>query len=690
MTREEKHKRAEEKARRKVEIAEQEFQRKVQLAALKPYWQLLRYDINSRSCPRDFFLFWSRCFLWAVPVVITGLFGLLDYIRHLIFMAIIVVILCLIFPPVLLFVEVSLMCLTIGMIWLATAAMLFIALTLPIFLSAVKRRINDLSRNAGEAYLRFVLFVGTCALMVASLGLCGLSWADIPVFKTGCLSWSTGFGYVFLSVGLILFVGQMHQYSVAPGINGENFAGANPVEIPLTASSLQRQGSHLSSRLWCIISLSLVVLATVISFALSHSFLTWMKTSSPVLLKRESLDMEGVVPFFVYGMQWLAVAAAVAFVVLKSRLKDGDVSDSELASINACFKPKFSEVTDDLRNQVAQAEVEDKKRKGFLGIILAMVLAVFKIFVVMFYPMYYMTLIVDVWAVVHFNLVFAMLLPFLAGGIVVGCNYFKARVQDNSKAVNWEKILMDSVGQVVSFLRTVILLPFLKADSSVPILTRKRRMVRDASLIDPLGIRCFALGDREMGGLQVVCSILILGLPISWLWSVFDSVRFARMSDDEFLLAYPDFCRTNGWGSRFLATMSKASTLLTPLVVGFVLVALAIAFSSDGSDKRDDGSRYRIESMEEDAEPDSDEMSSWSAGNSSDTYKTAHKSDDESFDSAMNDLKGAFNDLGRQLNNVSERDFEKACEDFGREIEKGAKDIENSLNEACRELDSIF
>lgn len=209
MTREEKHKRAEEKARRKAEIAEQEFQRKVQLAALKPYWQLLRYDINSRSCPRDFFLFWSRCFLWAVPVVITGLFGLLDYIRHLIFMAIIVFILCLIFPPVLLAVEVSITCFMIGLVLMATYAMHFIALTLPIFLSAVKRRINDLSRNAGEAYLRFVLFVGTCALMVASLGLCGLSWADIPVFKTGCLSWSTGLGYVFLSVGLILFVGQL-------------------------------------------------------------------------------------------------------------------------------------------------------------------------------------------------------------------------------------------------------------------------------------------------------------------------------------------------------------------------------------------------------------------------------------------------------------------------------------------------
>ena len=78
MTKEEKEKKAEEKARRKAELAARRAQRRVQLAALKNYWVLLRYDINGRACPQDFFLFWVRQLLIASQKILIFIFSYLS------------------------------------------------------------------------------------------------------------------------------------------------------------------------------------------------------------------------------------------------------------------------------------------------------------------------------------------------------------------------------------------------------------------------------------------------------------------------------------------------------------------------------------------------------------------------------------------------------------------------------------
>lgn len=663
MTKEEKQKKAEEKARRKAEVAEQKAQRKMQLVALKPYWFFLRYNVNARSCPQDFYLFWARSLLLALPWVFVALDRLLDFVRGLFFTTIIVAILCLIFPPVLVYVEFSLAMFIIGMIMLATGISLFIATVWPIFLAILKRRINDVSKTAGEAHIRFFLFVGAGALMLGSGVLSGI----------GPFAWVECVASMLSMTGLVLLIGQMNYYSFKVGIKGVNFAGPNPVETPLTESFLVEHGGRPCSVIWQKISFVLIGLVAALSFVVLHSFLRTISTGSFC----SGIFNNVFFSFMIYGSQACVVAGIVFFVCFKSRLKTGDISATELSLINACFTSSCTEVTETLRDQVSQIDAKDedhenekKTASGGVGGILGKALFLFKVFFAV--PSYYLAIILVCVALFNKSAVFMIVLLAIVLAIPFGLHYIKARVVAGAESVNWDAICSDAIAQLKDMGRKVALLPFLRrkeeSNQKLSCVTQKRFAVRNVSLIDPFGVHNFALGQKEIGGIQLVFSILIVGLPLSWIWSIFDSIRYARMSDDEFLMMHSSYCVSQGKMDRIMSVLSRFSKIIAPVVACFVLFAFAEAFS--GNKNTDGHSRSQV-------------------GCVAYGHNAQHKSSEDELDLALKDLKKGFDDIGRELKKVNEHDIEKTFEGFGRELEKEANKFENELNAACRELNSL-
>ena len=571
----------EEKTARKAELAERRAQREVQLAALKKYWFFLRYDINGRACPQDFFLFFARQLLWLSQKLPLALFAVMDHLRSISITLFILLILCIFLPPVLLCLYMFVLALATGAIWLITAALLTIAGYAPIFFAAVKRRINDVSRTAGASRARVLLFVISAAMILLSLVVCSLSWFGVPAFATGgAVAWMVGLAYVVLPLSFLLLLGQLHYYSFKPGVKGENFAGTNPIEVPLTESSLAESGSHVASRSLQVVSFVLIGLASAISFALANAFVRLVRVPSRFDLA--SAFVSDFLPYLVYGIQAVAVVAFVFIVCFKGRYKTGDLASSEITSINACFKPRFTEVTDELRNQVAEAEEsERRKRKGAIGMFLGMIALAYNLLIS---PFYYVLVIATVIVVIKSSPIFAVILLGMAFAGAACCNYFRSVVSEESGPSGWIAIITAPVRQLLSFVRGVALWPFSGESKKLSKIARKRYRMRNVAFIDPLGLHQLALGQIEMCGVQLLFCFLIVGIPISWAWSIFDGIRFARMSDDDFLMQYSDYCLSKGVMDKLLGLMNKLSKTVVPVVACVTLMALAMTFGDSGAD----------------------------------------------------------------------------------------------------------
>ncbi|MCM8732086.1 TM2 domain-containing protein [Hephaestia sp. GCM10023244] len=59
-----------------------------------------------------------------------------------------------------------------------------------------------------------------------------------------------------------------------------------------------------------------------------------------------------------------------------------------------------------------------------------------------------------------------------------------------------------------------------------------------AFLFGMLGVHRFYLGRNGSGVVMLVLSLTVVGLPVSWLWSMVDTIRYLVMPDDEFAARY--------------------------------------------------------------------------------------------------------------------------------------------------------
>ena len=597
MTSEEKQKKAEEKARRRAEAAERRARRQAQLAALKNYWLFLRYDVNGRACPQDFFLFWARQLIAVskyIPYVIERFFGFIRFIYLLPFYAIgavvLYLILCLIFPPLAYIIPCILEWMAIFFAWnvmmMITIALMVIALYTPIFLAAVKRRINDVSSSMVVAHARFLMFAATGIAMLASLIVCGLSWIGISAFvANGALSFLVTLAYVVLGVGFVLSLWQLYYYSYKSGVNGENFAGANPVEVPLSESSLVAAAGCVASRAWQVIAFSLVGFAAVISFAMSTAFLRFMESAAifDLVFKAASPQFLGIIT---YGLQGALAVAFVLFVCAKGRYKKGNLGNSEIDSINECFMPKSDAAVGELLAKAEQAEGQAAVNRGASESFVRIVGLVIRACLSMFY---YVLVVMAIVTMLKDSLVLSVMLIVMAFGGLICRNYFNLKLEKEGVAIDWRAIIIASGRDLLSFGRAVVLLPFTLSDSKVsdgtklPTIARKRLRIRNMAFIDPLGIHQLMLGQMEMFGIQVLFCILFVGIPISWLWSIFDGIRFSRMTDEQFLVEYSDYCFTKGIKDKFVAVMSKIAIGVAPIAAAMALLAFAFALDNTPS-----------------------------------------------------------------------------------------------------------
>lgn len=584
MTRAEaKQKKAEEKARQKAERAERRAQRKAQLEALKPYWFFLRYNIDARACPQDFFMFWARAFIRIAPFFIRAFFGFIGFVVSAAFWApiliIVLVILCCVFPILLAILEWMLIIFLINVILGITMGLLLMAGGVPIFMAAAKRRINDVSTTAVEANARFLVFVASGGVTVVSLIICALSWIQIPAFiEGGSLAPIVKLAGCFFFIGLVLSLGQLHYYTFKLGTKGENFAGANPIEVPLTEDFLAEASGHLASRFWQVLAFVLIGCAAGISFALSKLFFLGIEGAATfdLVFKLASNDL---LSGTTYGLQAFAAGVFLLIVCSKARIKKGDLGSSQIANINACFKPRLTEISDDLRNQVI--ERSSQKSESAFGKLLKkfssfgrLFWVAYKLFfVVMLLPSYYMLLIllpmillaVVVGTVRSCPIISASFIVLVAAGIFYCLKFrkeefvaFISMVPKVCGAESWGDlrtklkvcfiaVIKWPIGQILKMFRAAVGGKTGETGEAVEsLITKKRVALRNLSFIDPLGIHQFKLRQSEMGAIQLMLCLLIIGIPISWLWSIFDAFRYNRMSDDQFLMAYPDYCVYSG------------------------------------------------------------------------------------------------------------------------------------------------
>ena len=583
MTSEEKQKKAEEKARRRAEIAEQNVKRKAQLSALKKYWALLSSDINGRACPKDFFLFWARQLLFASRKLTSFIFNqgfeLLRFVYFLPVIAVIVLILCAIFPPLVVYLLIVWNCLIMSVNMIVNAALLLMAAYIPFFLAGVKRRINDMSTTAAAAHTRFLLFAISGALVAAAFITGSLSWFwKVPPFMPGGnMYWLTSLSHVLLFAGIVLVMWQIHYYSYCPGVPGENFAGANPVETEITEESLAERKVKTASSLWQAMSIVLVVAATAVAFSLSSEQLQHMDKSWGVF---------GFAHFFsrmiVYGMLGLCVVGCL-LPWCCGKYKKGFLAKSEIDSINECFAAKSDALVEEMKRKAIQAAEEEGKKYagktkstfGLIGLIARTVMAF----------IYWCTLFMTIVSLFRGNFVLAIMLIVMTLAAVACYNHFKSNVGTSLKAISWQALLRDSGKQLLHFGRGVVLLPFTLSDAKSPddtklhAIAEKRLRMRNLSFIDPLGIHQFALGRPEMGGIQILFCLLFVGIPISWLWSIFDGIRFSRMTDEQFLVEYSEYCFSKGIMDKFVRLMSKIVIWFGPIIGAVVLLAISFAIS---------------------------------------------------------------------------------------------------------------
>lgn len=653
MTSEEKQKKAEEKARRRAEIAEQNVKRKAQLSALKKYWAFFCFDINGRACPKDFFLFWARQLLFASQKLTSFIFNqgfeLLRFVYFLPVIAIIVVILCVIFPPLLAYLVMVWNCLIISVNMLVNAALLLMAAYIPFFLAGVKRRINDMSTTAAVAHTRFLLFAMSGALVAATFITGSLSWFWnlSPFMPGGCMYWLTSLSYILLFVGIVLVMWQIHYYSYCPGVSGENFAGANPVETEITEESLADKKVKAASSLWQAMSIVLVVAATAVAFSLSSEQLQYMDKSwgeSGQFFSR----------MLVYGMLGLYVVGCLLVCCVKRKYKKGFLAKSEIDAINECFMAKSDAFAEEMKKKaIHAAEEEGKKSAGSAKTMFGLIGLIVKTFVAF---IYWCILFMAIVSFSRGNCALAIILIVVTLAAVVCYNYFKSNVGGSLKAIDWQALFLNSGKQLLHFGREVLRLPFSLSDAKspdgtkLPTIAEKRLRVRNISFFDPLGMHQFALGQMELVGVQILFCILIVGIPISWLWSIFDGIRFSRMSDEEFLVEYPDYCFSKGIMDKFVRLMSKIAIGCVPIVGAAVLLFIASSIEDTAT-----------------------ESATASSEKTKKTYETLYEkpvnpAKDDSAEEFLEGLNGLSKELERGLDSA-DKEFEKAAEELQRAVD---------------------
>lgn len=589
MTSEEKQKKAEEKARRRAEAAERSAKRRVYLAALKRYWYFLRHDINGRACPQDFFLFWARQLLFAsqkLTVFLVNYGGEAFRIATILPVVIIIIaILCAIFPPILFIVAAILTSLAIGINMWINVALVFSAAYAPIFLAGVKRRINDMSTTAAVAHMRFLLFAMSVVGTLVAFIVCSLSWFwEVSSFmKGGSMFWLTSLSYILLAAGIALVTLQMYYYSYCPGVSGPNFAGDNPIETGISEESLGGQCNRIASRSWQVLSIVLIVAAAAIAFSLSSEFIQGI---CDVWKKLESDLLPSFFKLLDYGMLALITICCLFVCCVKRKYEKGLLAASEIDSINECFRPKSAADIGALVAKAEQGEEVTAIRQRVPGLFTRTIELGIRVCLSVFYYGFVVAAIVillkDCFALS------VMLIAMAFGGLI--CRYyFNWKLEKDACAIDWRAIVIASAKGLLSLGRAVVLLPFTLSDSKVsddtklPTIARKRLRIRNMSFIDPLGIHQLMLGQMDMCGIQVMFCVLIVGIPVSWLWSIFDGIRFSKMTDEQFLMEYSDYCFTKGIKDKFVALTSKMAVIMAPIVGALVLLAAVWALAGDGS-----------------------------------------------------------------------------------------------------------
>lgn len=572
------------RARLRDELAAKKAERVEQLKAYNFYLMIARYNINARACPREFFLFWARHLAWAAPYIVRGFingFGrMVGFIYFLPVIFVVFLILCAIFPPLLIFIELLVFVFLIGVIVFLTLILLCIAGYVPIFMAVLKRRINDVSKTAAEAHSRFLLFVFSLSVIPLTLLACCCSWAGFSLFTTGgALHWLVNLACVILIFSVASIVCQMYYYTNRAGVIGENFAGTNPVEVPITHDSIAQLGGQTGSRLWHIVAIVLMVCAAVISFAASYSFIALVQYGGKIDFLLHFISPIGL-SWLLYGLQTVSCLVALVVLFMPTRAKKGMLSDLEIARINACFMPQYPTVTDELRNSATQSL--EIKRKQLPPVLLSVFSKLKFAFKILISPCYYLVGIIVLVLMVKLSPVFMCTLPIIAVVLMTGCRYVHYRMLDDIESADLKKLFVASSKQLLSIARTIAMWPFLKAEKkSVKMcspVVQKQVWVKNVSFIDPLGLHHLALGDVEMCGIQTMFCILIIGIPFSWLWSIFDGLRYANMKEDEFLRNYPEYCAYRGKWDRILSGASWfAQVIVGPVVTLAAIMAIAFA-----------------------------------------------------------------------------------------------------------------
>lgn len=575
MTQEEKQKRAEEKALRRTEFRKKREERLAQLSTLSRYFFFFRYNVSARACPQEFFLFWTRQLAWAAPYIVRGIYnGIGALLAHIYFLPItigIIVLLCCIFPPLLVYLMISVVCSMMAAIWVASGVLLCVAAYLPVFLAALKRRMNDVSTSATESRTRFVTFIGILILMLVSAITRLLSVLGIQVFApNGSLHWIVSCAGILLLTGGALTICQMYYYSTRAGVKGDNFAGVNPIEVPMTEASMVAHGEKTSSRIWHLFSVILIAIAVLLSLAMSYSFLKAIETGSAFIIVLKTIHLGGLA-CLLYGLQALMLVTAAVAVFAGARAKKGDFNKEDFDRINACLQPRYADVTNELR---ARAERDDEtpsiaKKMGFLA---KLALRAFKIFMS---PCYYAILIIGVVMMFNNSPIFISSLPAVAFVIFATGLYIHQKLTGNGEQMSFATLLGNAVRKEISLLRVICLWPFLKSEKNLPQVTKRRIWMRNVAFVDPMGLRYLVLGNLEMCGILSMFCILIAGIPVAWLWSIMDGLRYANMTDDEFLKTYPDYCTNRGKLDGALATISKVSQFIFAMAIFVIIVTIS-------------------------------------------------------------------------------------------------------------------
>ena len=473
----------------------------------------------------------------------------------------------------------------------------------------------------------------------------------------GCMYWLTLLAYILMIAGFVFLMWQLHYYSFRTGVAGANFAGDNPTEVGISEQTLAAMGGKMASRAWQAISIAAILVAAALAFALTSDTLKALSE----IWRELKLDFEKFFVALDFGMLAIGTIVFLAMCFLKGKYEKGLLAKSEIDCINESFKQRSAAETEALLKKAEQEEGaagEPIKAVAAVKRLIGLGARIFLSF------MYYGCMAMAVVLLLKNNYVVLVLAVALAFGAFLGRNYYKRKLENEQSAVNWQAILGASAKDMLSAGRALVALPFLFSDSKIPegtkfpAIARKRNRIKYMSFLDPLGIHQFALGQVELGGIQVLFCILIFGIPISWLWSIFDGIRYSRMTDEEFLVQYPEYCFSKGVMDKFVRLSSKICVFLAPVGVAMIFILIAM---TQMDFKEDDNDANRRETLRESP------------------IKRNRIQAEETDRAVQNLLSGGDSELELSAEELRQatRELETQFNDLGRDFDKAVKEIEN-------------